>query len=84
MFAAFTKALQQLSDPRLRGIVWRGVLVALSVFVGLFILVNWSLSGFGPDDVGLPATIGEPVAWTFRLLVDILGGLAVLVLTWLL
>ncbi|KZD12774.1 EI24 domain-containing protein [Oceanibaculum pacificum] len=84
MFRSFTKALHQLSDPRLRGIVWRGALVALLVFIALFVAVNWGLSGLSLIDLGVPPNIADPVEWPFRLLVDILGGLAVLMLTWLL
>ncbi len=45
MFAAFLKALSQLNDPVLRRPPWLGVALAAVVFIVLWALVGWLLTG---------------------------------------
>lgn len=73
MFKALTLALGQVVDPRTRAVVWRGVAGALAVFVALWIAVGWLLG---------QATLTD-LAWLDWTL-DILGGLAVAVVSWML
>lgn len=73
MLDAFAKAFSQLSDPRLRGVVVRSVLVALAVLLGL-VAASWSL-------LGLVDTVDA--AW-LEWMIDVLGGFAAVVLAWLL
>lgn len=84
MIDALVKALRQFSDPRLRGVVWLGIGAAALVFALLFWGIGWLLSGVSLTDLGLSPETASPFEYPFRLLVDVLGGLAVLGLTWLL
>lgn len=73
MLAAFVKAIAQLSDGRILRPLALGVLIAIGVFVGLWI-------GIG---VLLAETRLFQIGW-LETAVDTLGGLATVVLTWLL
>lgn len=73
MFKAFLLAAGQVLDPRSRSVVWRGVAGAAAVFVLLWIAVGWLLTS--------AALTG--VVWLDWAL-DILGGLAVAVVSWML
>jgi CysZ protein len=84
MIDALLKAFRQFSDPRLRGVVWLGIGAAALVFALLFWAIAWLLSGVSLTDLGLSPETSAPFEYPFRLLVDVLGGLAVLGLTWLL
>lgn len=73
MFTALFKAFAQLSDPRVRRLVWGAVGGAVAVYVVLYGAVAWTL--------GATAIFEAPWAEAAS---DILGGVAVLVLTLLL
>lgn len=73
MLGAFAKAIAQLGDPGTRRVVWVSIGLAILVFIGLWALVGYLLA----------ATTVFEVAW-LDTAVDILGGLATVVLTWLL
>ena len=73
MFDAYLKALGQLSDPAVRRVAWSSIGVAGAVFVAL-----WTAIG-----AGLANTAFFEQAW-LEWVVDALGGVAALVLTWLL
>ncbi|NQV85372.1 MAG: EI24 domain-containing protein [Rhodospirillales bacterium] len=71
MIHAFSRSLAQLSDPRIRKVVWFAIVCACVVFAVLWgavgtLLTTTSVSSFGW------------LEWA----VDFLGGLATLVLTW--
>jgi uncharacterized protein involved in cysteine biosynthesis len=73
MFAAFARAAAQLGDPAFRRVLWTGLAIAAAVFALLWGAVGWLLAH----------TALFEVLWLETAL-DVLGGLAVLVLTWLL
>jgi uncharacterized protein involved in cysteine biosynthesis len=70
---AFLKAIGQLRDPAIRRIVWFSLLIAAVIFVLL-----WAAVGFVFTQTTLFQT-----GW-LEGIVDVLGGLATVVLTWLL
>ena len=45
MFSGFFKAVGQLGDPRIRGVVIRAVLISAAIFIALVVAVSWALSG---------------------------------------
>ena len=71
MINAFSRGLAQLSDPRIRKVVWIAIGSAFIVFVLL-----WGAIG-----TLLGATSVFSIGW-LEWVVDLLGGLATLVLTW--
>ncbi len=71
MFLAFLKALSQLNDPAVRRPLWLGVGLALVVFIVLWALVGWLLTGTTLFAWGWLETIA-----------DLFGGAMVAVLTW--
>ncbi len=71
MIAAFSKALAQLGDPRTRSTVWLSIGIAVVLFIAL-----WSGVGYM-----LTQTTLFTDGW-LNTIVDVLGGLATLVLTW--
>jgi CysZ protein len=71
MINAFSRGLAQLSDPRIRKVVWIAIGSAFIVFVLL-----WGAIG-----TLLGATSVSSIGW-LEWVVDLLGGLATLVLTW--
>ncbi len=73
MLGAFLKAVAQLNDPATRRVVWLGMGTAIAVFAGLWIGIGYVLS----------ATAFFALPW-LELVADVLGGLATLVVTWLL
>ena len=73
MFRSFAKAVDQLGDRRTRGVLWIGLAVALVVLV-----ILWSAVGYL-----IVNTSFFSIGW-LESVTDILGGLATLVLTWLL
>ncbi len=72
MIKAFIKSAQQISDPKARRVVW----IALAAALGVFILL-WSSIGFLLANTALFS-----IGW-LETAVDLLGGLATGVLTWL-
>lgn len=71
ILSAYAKGLGQLSDPRARGVVWLGIILALAVFVVLWIGVGWLITD---------TTLFEN-SWLDGA-VDVLGGFGILILTW--
>ncbi len=73
MIKAFIKAIDQLSDPRARRVVWRALALALVVFI-----ILWMIIGFLLANTALFA-----IGW-IEAAIDLLGGLATGMVTWLL
>ncbi len=73
MLGALFKAIGQLGDPAARRVVWISLGISLGVFVGLWTAVGSVLANTAVVELGWLET-----------LVDVLGGLTTLVLTWLL
>jgi uncharacterized protein involved in cysteine biosynthesis len=70
---AFLKAIGQLRDPAIRRIVWLSLLIAAVIFVLLWVAVGFVIT----------QTTLFQTGW-LEGIVDVLGGLATVVLTWLL
>jgi uncharacterized protein involved in cysteine biosynthesis len=70
MFASFTKAAGQLADPRLRRVLMRGLAATLVLYLVLYAVMGWGLTRLHLFGVG----------WVNGA-VDILGGLAVFLIT---
>lgn len=62
IFADFFKALGQLPDPRFRGVLLKGVGLALGTLFGLTFLFVWAIQLSFPETTSLPL-VGE-VDWT--------------------
>lgn len=73
MLAAFAKAFEQLADPALRRVLWIGVGIAAALFILLWIGIGWLLAN----------TTFFQTGW-LEAVVEVLGGVATLVLSWLL
>ena len=71
MINAFSKGLAQLNDPRIRQVIWIAIASACIVFALLWGAVGTLLGGTSVFSIGW-------LEWV----VDLLGGLATLVLTW--
>lgn len=71
MFKAFSKGISQLNDPRTRKVLWLCIGAALAVFA-----VLWAAVGFL-----LGSTVFFSTGW-LETVVDLLGGLATLMITW--
>ena len=71
MLRAFSKAISQLNDRATRNVLWLCIATALLAFAAL-----WSAIGYL-----LTATVLFSAGW-LETVVDLLGGLATLVLTW--
>ena len=69
MIRAFEKAVAQLGDPRLRGIIWWSLLLSLALQIGIAVLAWWALRSFATFEW---KWINEAIVW--------LGGGAVIVL----
>ena len=71
MIGHFAKAVGQLTDPRMRGVLWMGILGALAVFALLWAAVWWLLTMFDPSSIwGLSWLIdwfGEYFDWLANL-----------------
>ena len=74
--AAFLRAFGDLADPALRGAAWRALATAAAAFVGLAIVVQLLLARLDMGDGWLSAVAG----WA----VGVLGGLATVVVIWVL
>lgn len=72
MIGAFAKAVGQFGDPAIRRIVWISIGISLGVFI-----VLWSVAGYL-----LTHTTMFSIGW-LDTAVDVLGGLATLIITWL-
>jgi len=70
---AFSKAIGQFGDPRIRSVVWISVGASAAIFAILWLGVGFLLTDTSFFDIGWLETA-----------VDVLGGLATLVITWLL
>jgi CysZ protein len=73
MISALLRALTLLKEPAFWRVVWHSILIAIAAFIGLYIIVWAVLTHVSVADI-----------WWIDTAVDVLGGLAVLVLTWLL
>lgn len=73
MIRALLLAIAQLSDPASRRVVWIGVLSAIAAFAALAGIIWWALFH----------TVLTDYAWV-DWIVDVLGGLVVLLLAWVL
>jgi len=73
MIRALVLAFGQLTDPASRRVVWIAVLAAAATFIALFAGVEWALTTATVTDIG----------WLDTGL-DVLGGLAVIAVAWLL
>jgi CysZ protein len=73
MILAFIKALTLLQEHSFWRVIWHSILITVAAFIGLYGLVWVVLAYVNIADI-----------WWIDTLVDVLGGLAVLVLTWLL
>lgn len=73
MISAILKGIGQLSDPRTRGVLWLSLGLSLLVFIVLWGVIGYLLTETSVSQIGWLDT-----------LVDVLGGAAVMVLTWLL
>ena len=69
MFSGFVKAVGQLGDPRIRGVVMRAVLFSTLIFVALVFTVSWTLSG---NEIFGIAWLDKPIA--------LLGGSAAFIM----
>lgn len=58
IFADFAKALSQITDPRFRGVLFRGVGLTIVLLLGLYAFAFWGIAWLVPDAVTLP-WIGE-------------------------
>ena len=79
MMGAFSKAFAQLSDPSFRRVLWIAVLGSIVIFI-----ISWLVLAFVLKSVDLP----KIDLWVYDLdlndLKEVLGGVAVLLLTWIL
>lgn len=73
MLSAFSKGLQQLDDRAVRRVLWLGIGAAVLALIALWAAVGYALTHFALFETGWLNTA-----------IDILGGLATLVLTWVL
>ena len=71
MIEIFSKGVSQLNDPRTRNVIWIGILAALLVFAFLWAGIGYLLTATAFFSI-----------WWLEWAIDILGGLATLVLTW--
>jgi CysZ protein len=73
MISALLRALMLLKEPAFWRVVWRSIVLAIAVFISLYAAV-WAVL----------AHVSVAGIWWIDTVIDVLGGLAVLVLTWLL
>ncbi|WP_114395492.1 EI24 domain-containing protein [Oleisolibacter albus] len=72
MISHFSRAMAQLPDPAFRRVVWRAALGTLLLFMLLLGLTGWTLARLSLFQIGWLDTG-----------IDLLGGAAVLILSWL-
>ena len=73
MISSFSLATRQLTDPAFRRVLLRSLLLATVVFIGLAVVVWFFLAG-----------TDFFTFWLLETIVDVLGGIAVVAMTWLL
>jgi CysZ protein len=73
MVLAFGRALTLLKERAFWRVLWHGILMTIAVFIGLYVIVWAILAHVSVADI-----------WWIDILIEVVGGLAVLVLTWLL
>lgn len=73
MVVAFSRALTLLKERAFWRVLWHGILMTIGAFIGLYIIVWAILAHVSVADI-----------WWIDILIEVVGGLAVLVLTWLL
>src|SRR4029453_3005308 len=73
MVLAFSRALTLLKEHAFWRVLWHGILITTAAFIGLYVIVWAVLAHLSVADI-----------WWIAILVDVMGGLAVLVLTCLL
>ncbi len=73
LLAAFAKAFAQLTDSDTRRVIWISIALAIVIFIALWALVGYILIGTTLFQIGWLETA-----------IDLLGGLAALVVTWIL
>ncbi|MEQ8319534.1 MAG: EI24 domain-containing protein [Rhodospirillales bacterium] len=71
MIGAFVKGIDQLGDKATRKYLWFSIIAALITFAALWSVIGWVLTETAISSVG----------W-LEGIIDVLGGLATLVLTW--
>lgn len=71
MFNAFSKGISQLNDRRTRKVLWLCIGAAMAVFAVLWVVIGFLLT----------STVFFSTGW-LETAVDLLGGLATLILTW--
>lgn len=52
MFSGLFLAIEQLGDPRIRGVIIRAVLISAAIFVALMVAAGWLLSGLSVFGIG--------------------------------
>lgn len=72
MLTHFSRAAAQLTDPKMRRVLWLGIFGALAVFTVLWAVVWWLLTNIDPSSIWGLATIMEWMGGFF----DWLAGLA--------
>jgi uncharacterized protein involved in cysteine biosynthesis len=73
MIASLIRAIAQLPDPRFRRVLWIGLIGTIALYGLLYGIVGWGLAGLQPFHIGWADT-----------LTNLLGGLAIFVVTLLL
>ncbi|HXP97954.1 MAG TPA: EI24 domain-containing protein [Telmatospirillum sp.] len=73
MITSLTRAIAQLPDPRFRRVLWSGLIGTVVLYGLLYLAVGWGLTGLRPFHIGWADTV-----------TDLLGGLAIFVVTLLL
>lgn len=81
MIAQFVKAAKQLDDPRLRRVLWLGILVSLLVFAGLWAGLWWLLSVLPLESLPGVAWLAETLGAAFDWLAGFLFAGLLLLLT---
>lgn len=84
MIRYFAMAVGQLSDPRMRGVLWMGILGALAVFAMLWAAVWWLVAAFDPSTIWGVSTLVEWFGEYFEWIANIAFFGAMLVATFLL
>ena len=52
MFSGLFPAIEQLGDPRIRGVIIRAVIISAVIFVALMVAAGWLLSGLSVFGIG--------------------------------
>lgn len=65
MLTHFFRAVGQLTDPRMRSVLWQGIAVAAAIFAVLWVAVWWLLANIDPASI-----------WGLSTIIEWLGGLS--------